>query len=230
MNPGTSARFGELIGLYKRKYYQRTGKGNPFVNFLQTHFEPAIVELESLQRRRPGRARDARSKTIGADAEVRARPRRQARSPAAKALESWRGTRRRSTSSSSCSLPFTLDQKGPFSCANTHAAYARLSPEDRAALPWYPEKIDWADYWMNQHMPAHREVGAPVDGGEVQEGARAAARRTRRSSSLVDQMAERHEHAVALRSPRRGRHRAHHVPRRARRARTRSLRVSPRSA
>ena len=30
--------------------------------------------------------------------------------------------------------PFTYYQKGPFSCANTRSAYARLSPEQRAEL------------------------------------------------------------------------------------------------
>ena len=51
-------------------------------------------------------------------------------------------------------MPFTWDQKGPFSCENTRIAYQRALPEDREKLDWHPERIDWADYWMNQHMPA----------------------------------------------------------------------------
>jgi hypothetical protein len=74
--------------------------------------------------------------------------------PAAKALEGLARQVEKIDFILQLFAPFTLEQKGPFSCANTHAAYARLSAEDRAALPWYPEKIDWADYWMNQHMPA----------------------------------------------------------------------------
>jgi long-chain acyl-CoA synthetase len=195
-NPGTSARFGELIGLYKRKYFQRRGKGNPFVNFLQQHFEPAIVELDRFNAVGPG--------AIAKASKVMARMLRQAPGPAAalgkpaaKALEGLARQEEKIDFILQLFAPFTLDQKGPFSCANTHAAYARLSPEDRAALPWYPEKIDWADYWMNQHMPAMEKRVLPwMEEKYKKELAPLKAHAT--LSSLVDQMAERYEHAVAF--------------------------------
>ncbi|MBX3191041.1 MAG: AMP-binding protein [Labilithrix sp.] len=196
VNPGTSERFGELIGLYKRKYYQRTGKGNPFVNFLQQHFEPAIVEMDRFEAVGPGAmARGARvmakmlKKAPGPAAKI-ARP-------VAKTLESAARQEDKIDHILRLFAPFTWDQKGPFSCANTHAAYARLSPEDRAALPWYPEKIDWADYWMNQHMPAMEKRVIPwMEERFKKELAPLKAHAT--LASLVDQMAERHEHALAF--------------------------------
>ena len=196
VNPGTSERFGELIGLYKRKYYQRTGKGNPFVNFLQMHFEPAIVELDRFNSVGPG--------AIARGAKMMAKMLKQAPGPAAKlgrsAAKSLEGLARQEEKIDfilQLFAPFTLDQKGPFSCANTHAAYARLSPEDRAKLPWYPEKIDWADYWMNQHMPAMEKRVLPwMEEKFKKELAPLKAHAT--LSSLVDQMAERYEHAVAF--------------------------------
>src|SRR5260221_7790146 len=46
VNRCTAARLGELIGLYKRKHYQRSSKGNPFFNFVQAHIEPVFVTPE----------------------------------------------------------------------------------------------------------------------------------------------------------------------------------------
>ncbi len=195
-NPGTSARFGELIGLYKRKYYQRRGKGNPFVNFLQMHFEPAIVEMDRFNAVGPGAIAKA-SKFMARMLRQAPGPTAKLGKPAAKMLEGVARQEEKIDFILQLFAPFTLDQKGPFSCANTHAAYARLSPEDRAALPWYPEKIDWADYWMNQHMPAMEKRVLPwMEEKYKKELAPLKAHAT--LSSLVDQMAERHEHAVAF--------------------------------
>ncbi|HSO40568.1 MAG TPA: AMP-binding protein, partial [Labilithrix sp.] len=195
-NPGSSARFGELIGLYKRKYFQRTGKGNPFVNFLQMHFEPAIVELDRFNAVGPGAIARV-SKVMARMLKSAPGPAAALGRPAAKALEGMARQEEKIDFILQLFAPFTLDQKGPFSCANTHAAYARLSSEDRAALPWYPEKIDWADYWMNQHMPAMEHRVLPwMEQKYKKELAPLKAHAT--LSSLVDQMAERHVHAVAF--------------------------------
>ena len=48
-----------------------------------------------------------------------------------------------------------IDSKGPFSCANTRAAYARLSPEDREKLPWNPETLDWARTLSTRFLGAY---------------------------------------------------------------------------
>src|SRR5690606_3527484 len=74
--------------------------------------------------------------------------------PAAKALEGAARQEEKIDFILRLFAPFTSQQKGPFSCANTRSAYARLAAGERARLPWSPERIDWADYWMNQHMPA----------------------------------------------------------------------------
>lgn len=196
VNPGTSERFGELIGLYKRKYYQRRGKGNPFINFLQAYMEPAIVPVDRFDVVGPGQ--------MAKGARMLAKMLKQAPGPVAKiarptanALEGAARTEDKIEHILRLFEPFTWDQKGPFSCANTHAAYARVSPEDRAALPWYPEKIDWADYWMNQHMPAMEKRVLPwMEERYKKELAPLKAHET--LATLVDQMAERHEHAVAF--------------------------------
>ncbi|HEY8078597.1 MAG TPA: AMP-binding protein [Labilithrix sp.] len=195
-NPGTSERFGELIGLYKRKYYTRRGKGNPFVNFLQAYMEPAIVDLDRFEAFGPGAiARAARGmakvlKSAPGPAAKLARP-------AASTLESVARQEEKIDHILHLFAPFTWDQKGPFSCANTRAAFMRLSPEERQLLPWWPEKIDWADYWMNQHMPAMEKRVIPwMDERYKKKLEPLRAHET--LATLVDQMAERHEHALAF--------------------------------
>ncbi|MBX3215831.1 MAG: AMP-binding protein [Labilithrix sp.] len=196
VNPATSERFGELIALYKRKYYQRRGKGNPFVNFLQQYMEPAIVSQERYDIMGPGAlARAARS--MAKVLKKAPGPTKAVARPAASALDEVARTEEKIDHIVRLFAPFTWDQKGPFSCANTHAAYARLSPEDRALLDWTPEKIDWADYWMNQHMPAMEKRVIPwMDERYKKELKPLKAHDT--LASLVDQMAERHEHALAF--------------------------------
>ena len=55
INPCTMRRFFELTGLYKRKYYQRTGKGGPLGSFLQSHFEGAMLSNRAVRAHRAAR-------------------------------------------------------------------------------------------------------------------------------------------------------------------------------
>lgn len=196
VNPGSSARFGELIGLYKRKYYQRRGKGNPFVNFLQAYYEPAIVSRDRFEKMGPAAVSRA-AKTMASMLKGAPGPAAKFGRSAAKALEGVAKQEDRIDHILTLFAPFTWDQKGPFSCANTRSAYERMSLEDRQKLPWWPEKIDWADYWMNQHMPAMEKRVIPWMEGRIKKELKPLKAHDT-LASLVDQMAERHEHALAF--------------------------------
>jgi long-chain acyl-CoA synthetase len=196
VNGATSERFGELIGLYKRKYYQRTNKGNPFVNFLQAYMEPAIVSRERFNAVGPkALARTARqvASVLRAAPGPVAGPAR----ASAKALDGFAKQEEKIDEIIHLFGPFTYDQKGPFSCANTRRAYDRLSDEDKALLPWTPDRIDWADYWMNQHMPAMEQRVLPwLEDRYKRELKPLAAHET--LVTLVREMAERHDLALAF--------------------------------
>jgi len=49
-------------------------------------------------------------------------------------------------------LPFVLHNRYVFECENIRAAYALIKPEDRARLPWAPEKINWERYWTENQI------------------------------------------------------------------------------
>ncbi len=50
INPCTAQRFGELVGLYKRKYFQRKPGGNLLLNALQARLEPTFVDRATFDR------------------------------------------------------------------------------------------------------------------------------------------------------------------------------------
>ena len=101
--------------------------------------------------------------------------------PAAKALEGIARQEEKIDFILQLFAPFTLDQKGPFSCANTHAAYARLSPEDRADAPLVPGEDRLGRLLDEPAHAGHGEARPPVDGGEATRRSSRRSRRTRRS-------------------------------------------------
>jgi long-chain acyl-CoA synthetase len=191
LNPCTAQRFGELVGIYKRKHYQRKGTGNPLLNALQARFEPTFVGRSTFDAvGSPAIANVARE----ISSLMRSVP---ALAPAAKALANVARGEDKIAEILALFEPFTTTRLGPFDCSNTRAAFARLSAEDQAKLPWAPESIDWADWMMNVHMPAmERRILPEMDRKLKREVQPLAAHAT--LVSLVDEMAERHDLALAL--------------------------------
>jgi long-chain acyl-CoA synthetase len=179
------------VGLYKRKHFQRKG-GNFLLNALQARLEPTFVDRAGFDRvGAPAIASAARSvaKLMKQTAPALA--------PAASALEGVARNQARVAEILTLFEPFDTRVNGPFDCANARAAYGRLSDEDRAKLPWTPDAIDWADWMMNVHMPAiEKRIMPEIDERLRKKPAALAAHRT--LVTLVDEMAERHDLALAL--------------------------------
>jgi long-chain acyl-CoA synthetase len=190
VNPCTVQRFGELMGLYKRKHYRRGSRS--LFEVLQARYEPSFVDRARFDLLgAPARANAARE--IAAFVRRVAPPLRSA----ADALDDLAKRDAKIAEIQRVFEPFTSTNIGPFDCSNTRAAYARLDDVDRAKLPWAPESIDWADWMMNVHMPAmERRIVPEMDRRAKRELRPLAAHST--LVSLVDEMANRHDVAVAL--------------------------------
>ncbi|MBF6559609.1 MAG: AMP-binding protein [Candidatus Binataceae bacterium] len=52
--------------------------------------------------------------------------------------------------------PYIQDLVYTFHGKNIRALYATLEPADAARHPYHPEKIDWARYWIDVHLPGLR--------------------------------------------------------------------------
>ena len=195
INPCTSGRFGELIGLYKRKSFMKKG-GNPLVNFFQAHVEPAVVTIDDIDRF----GAPAWSRALGATAKLLKQapgPTAALARPVAKTLEGAATTQKRIGDLLHLFAPFSNHQHGPFDCSNTRAAYARLPNEWKSRLAWTPDTIDWAHWMMEIHMVGVEKWIIPeMDKKMKREKKPLRAHET--LVSLVYEMAERHEHALAL--------------------------------
>ncbi len=58
-------------------------------------------------------------------------------------------------------MPFIHDNRYIFETGSIRDAFARLSPEDKRALPWRSEAIDWPAYWRECQIPGIRKWVQP---------------------------------------------------------------------
>lgn len=195
-NPTSMARIFELSGLYKRKYYRRTGSGGPLVSALQGHIEGALLSPAAFDRFGPRR--------LAAGAQGLARMLRKSSGslasllePIAEGLNGFARSQIKIYDIVKQFEPFVATLDYEFRCDNTRAAFARLAHEDRARLIWAPEALNWREWFLETHAPGLERWVFPEMDKRLQKPVRA----LRRYDSLVDllaQMAERHDLAPAL--------------------------------
>ena len=190
VNPCTAQRFGELVGLYKRKHYQRKG-GNPLLNALQARFEPTFVDRSDVldaAARRPSRTRRAQLASLVKKAVP-------ALAPAAKALDGVaedRGEDRRDPGASSSRSRRSMQRAlRLLEHARRVRAPRRRRPGEAAA--GRPRRIDWADWMMQRPHAGDGEADPARDGPEARRGSPRRSRAHATLVSLVDEMAERHD-------------------------------------
>jgi long-chain acyl-CoA synthetase len=197
VNPCSMRRFFELSGLYKRKYYQKTGRGGPVLSTLQSRFEGSLLSGEQFLRFGPraiAAGADAASKLLGRTAKGPAAP---LLMPAAKLLSGFADQQEKVGAVLGAFIPFTAEYEYVFRCDNTREALARLSPEEREIIWFSPETIDWREWFLEVHIPGLEKWVFP----EIDERLRRPRRAPERHATLpalLDEMAERHDLAVAL--------------------------------
>ena len=199
VNPCRMSRYMELIGLYKRKKLQDGGdSGNRMINAILARVEP--VSLNKKEYRAHGAHAIAKAERGVAkvfDA-LSLGPLAALFKPAAKALRNAAKTEDKIGEIMDLFLPFTVECEWIFNCANTRSALARMPEDDRALFSWYPEAIDWRKWMYEVHIPAIERWAGP----QFVERLKREVKPLRRHETLVallDEMAERHDHAVALR-------------------------------
>jgi long-chain acyl-CoA synthetase len=196
-NPCTMRRFFELSGLYKRRYFQKTGKGGPVLSFLQSHWEGAMLSKSQFEAYGPhaiSKQTKALSKVLHKAALGPAGP---LLKPAAKLLGEFSEQQRKVGNVLGAFVPFTSQFHYIFRCDNTRAAHARLSEAERALVDWSPESIDWRAWFLDVHVPGLERWVFP----QIEERIRRPKRAPERHETLpalLDEMADRFELGVAL--------------------------------
>lgn len=150
VNPLPMRRLVELTALSNRREHRR--QGGP-MSKLAPHLEAVIVShqtYELMSKRLPALLRNA-----AAAAQSMAGDRPAARKITERAERLVADTEL-ARSLVEVYLPYIQDLAYTFHGRNIRELYAALKPADARLHPYHPERIDWADYWINVHLPGLR--------------------------------------------------------------------------
>ncbi len=189
-------RYFELAGLYKRRQVFE-GKKTKLFDVISSRFEAIGLtkkEYEQHGARRIAGALRGASTLFDAMNHGALRP---LMKPVVETLAGAAKTEEKTAEIMELFMPFVAEADWIFSCANTRAAFDRMSPDERARFFWEPEKIDWRAWMWEVHLPGLEKWVYPL----IEERLQKELKPLRAYESLLDvldEMAERHVHAVAL--------------------------------
>lgn len=191
------SRLIEVCGLYKRKHYQRTGKGNPWVNFVQAHWEPTPVTAEAFERHgAPAFAKAARALSrVTSSAAVG--PAAAVLRPLSRGLDQYASVAQKAGDIFRLFVPFMAETDYVFVAGNMRALTASMSGADREALNWTPDAIDWRRYMHEVHLPGLEKWVLPELDAKMKRATKPL-RAWASLTELVDAVADRYEHLPAL--------------------------------
>jgi long-chain acyl-CoA synthetase len=165
-NPNDMKRIVGLVGLYKRQHFEDKETGNTIVNKLAGMVEAAPVKqrtyeltsapmlnklakrADSLLDRAAPRWGGGRIGNIVSDLQ--------------KSVESFERTTQETMDAFAMFKPFMIDHEYLYRSDNVRALMSVIKEREKPLLPWYPEKLDWYDYWLNIHFPGMRKWVLPT--------------------------------------------------------------------
>ncbi len=195
-NPCSMTRYLELIGLYKRKRVS-DGKTTKVFDMVSQHFESHGVTKKQYEAFGPHQIATAMRAASTALRAASVGPLAAIFKPASRALAGAAKTEDRAGDIMDIFVPFTAEADWVFSCANTREAFARMPADEREKFVWAPESIDWRQWMYEVHLPGLEKWVLPeIDEKMTRE--LKALRPYDHLLDLLDEVAERHDHAVAL--------------------------------
>ena len=189
-------RFIELAGLYKRRDVYR-GKKTKIFDLISSRIEPVGLTKKQYEAHGARKISGAMRGLGGLLDAASVGPLASLFRPAANALRDAAKAEDRTAGLLEIFIPFVAEGDWIFSCANTRAAMDRMPPDERARFYWEPEKIDWRVWFMDIHMPGLEKWVFP----NIEERFARETKPLRPYDTLLDvldEMAERHDHTVAL--------------------------------
>lgn len=189
-------RYYELIGLYKRRLVIN-GKKSALFDYIKAYFEPVGLTKKEYQAHGAHQIAGAMRTASALLGKAAAGPIRPLLKPVSDALQTAARTEDKLGDVMDLFLPFTAESDWVFSCANTRAAMDRMPPDERAKFYWEPEKMDWRQWMWEVHIPGLEKWVFPL----IDEKQRKELKALRKYDTLIDMIeeaAERHDHAVAL--------------------------------
>ena len=165
-NPNDMKRIVGLVGLYKRQHFEEKETGNGVVNKLAGMIEASPVsqrayELTSapMLNKLAKRADDLMDKATprwggGRIGNII--------SDLKKSTEEFKRTTKETMDAFSMFKPFMIDNAYLYRSDNVRGLMSVVKEKEKHLLPWYPEKLDWYDYWLNVHFPGMKKWVLPT--------------------------------------------------------------------
>ncbi|MEQ1761764.1 MAG: AMP-binding protein [Pyrinomonadaceae bacterium] len=165
-NPNDMKRIVGLVGLYKRQHFEDKETGSSIVNKLAGMVEAIPVkqrtyeltsapmlnrltkQADKLLERASPRWGGGRIGNIVSDLQ--------------KSVESFERTTQETMDAFAMFKPFMIDNEYLYRSDNVRALQAVIKEKEKHLLPWYPERLDWYDYWLNVHFPGMRKWVLPT--------------------------------------------------------------------
>jgi len=156
------------------EHYDGKKTGNRLEDLWKAYVETRVITLEQLQTRRAWQHRrlDFYHATLNLFKSVFGN---RIVSPYLRSLRMTRRVIRQQEQTLDKFLPFMIHNTFTFETGNIRRAFRMLTDEDQKRLLWDPERIDWADYWVNIHTkgvekwihPVFTKQGRPPDGAAL---------------------------------------------------------------
>lgn len=189
-------RYLEIAGLYKR-HQVFEGKRTTLTDRVQAYFEPWNLSKKQYEQHGAHAIAGAMRGVSSLLDRVKLGPLASLAKPAAAALKKAARNEDKLGDVIDMFLPFVAEADWVFSCAHTRAAMDRMPPEERKLFIWYPESLDWRDWMWRVHLPGLEKWVFPELEARLKKDL-AAIRSYDHLLDLLDEAAERHDHAVGL--------------------------------
>ncbi len=164
-NPNDMKRIVGLVGLYKRDYFKEKDTGNKLVNSVAAMIETAPVTQKTYDRFSAPMLNKL-AKTANSLLDKAAPTWAGGRlsnivSDLKKSVENFEQTTQETINAFAMFKPFMIENAYEYRSDNVRALMSIVKKSEQELLPWYPEKLDWYDYWLNVHFPGMRKWVLP---------------------------------------------------------------------
>ncbi len=164
-NPNDMKRMVGLVGLYKREYYKEKETGNKLINNVAAMIETAPVSQKTYDRLSApmlNKIAKGANNLLDKAAPTWAGGRlSNIVSDLKKSVENFEETTRETIDAFAMFKPFMIDNAYEYRSDNVRALMSVVEEDEQNLLPWYPEKLDWYDYWLKVHFPGMRKWVLP---------------------------------------------------------------------
>jgi len=185
-NPNDMKRIVGLVGLYKRQHFEDKDTGNKVANKLA-----GMIETQTVKQRTYELTSAPMLNKIAKQADKmldKASPRwgggriGNIISDLKKSTESFKETTQATIDAFAMFKPFMIDNEYLYRSDNVRALQSVIKEKEKHLLPWYPERLDWYDYWLNVHFPGMRKWVLPT----LEEELKAVEKRSYTYKDLLD--------------------------------------------